>query len=105
MLGAPGFGDDLIGCECILGHSFTLAAGGGHALRASVPAGFAGAADSYVLGLFYCFHGMISCAGLLLPLVGYAMGSLAGVCCCFLLLSFVAAADFITVMEAVLLKQ
>ncbi|GMH04728.1 hypothetical protein Nepgr_006568 [Nepenthes gracilis] len=42
MLGAPGFGGDLIGCECISGLSFTLAAGGGHALRASVPAGFLG---------------------------------------------------------------
>ncbi|GMH31914.1 hypothetical protein Nepgr_033758 [Nepenthes gracilis] len=31
--------------------------GGGHALRASVPAGFTGAADSYVLSLFYCSHG------------------------------------------------
>ncbi|GMH31775.1 hypothetical protein Nepgr_033619 [Nepenthes gracilis] len=41
MLGAPSFGGDLIGCECIPGLSFTLAAGGGHALRASVPAGFA----------------------------------------------------------------
>ncbi|GMH11675.1 hypothetical protein Nepgr_013516 [Nepenthes gracilis] len=89
MLGAPGFGGDLIGCECIPGLSSTLAAGGGHALRASVPAGFAGATDSYVLG------GGSSCAGLLLPLVGYAMGTLAGVCCCFLLLSFVAAAVLI----------
>ncbi|GMH11682.1 hypothetical protein Nepgr_013523 [Nepenthes gracilis] len=83
MLGAPGFGGDLIGCECIPGLSFTLAAGGGHALRASVPAGFAGAADSYVLCLFYCSHGMIfECSP-----------------------SGVMDVDFKTIMAAVLLKQ
>ncbi|GMH31745.1 hypothetical protein Nepgr_033589 [Nepenthes gracilis] len=59
MLGAPGFGGNLIGCECFPGLLFTLAAEGGHALRANVPAGFAGAADSYVLSLFYCSHGRI----------------------------------------------
>ncbi|GMH31782.1 hypothetical protein Nepgr_033626 [Nepenthes gracilis] len=41
LLGAPGFGGDLIGCEGISGLSSTLATGGGHALRASVLAGFA----------------------------------------------------------------
>ncbi|GMH07446.1 hypothetical protein Nepgr_009286 [Nepenthes gracilis] len=72
------------------------AVGGRHALRASVPVGFAGAADSYVLSLFHCSHGMMRRRFMSLRLrlwVGFAMGSLCWSVLLFLLLSFGAAAD------------
>ncbi|GMH04719.1 hypothetical protein Nepgr_006559 [Nepenthes gracilis] len=97
MLGAPGFGDDLIGCECIPGLSFTLAAGGGHALRASVLRDFFG------LLVTMCLEEAVLVLRLLLCLwLDMLWALFFGVSLLLPLAVFVAVFDFISVMDAML---